>query len=82
MQIINVVEIVAGVLTEIYSFPILSPDRMEEEKKVVQIAEDFFIKKAIENGLDVIDEDILDNCQWDNNSGYEIIILWSSTVVE
>ena len=78
MQIVNVVEIVVGLLAEVHSFPILSPDKMGEEKKIVTTAEDFFIKKAIENGFDGIDEDILEANQWDNGSGYEIVILWST----
>jgi hypothetical protein len=79
MRIINVLEIINGIPSQIESFPIFE-DQLSEE--VIEQAEKFFIEccKAGES-VEFSEEDIefmLDEASYDDHSGHEVYIIWSN----
>lgn len=78
--IVNVMEVLKGIVSNIHSFPIFNE---KDEKTVVKEAEEFFLKLAHENGSkesEYSDDDLLDNGSWDDENGYEVIIHWSEQI--
>lgn len=74
MEIVNVFEIKQGVAGTIQSFPIIDD---KYRKPQIEAAEKLFLELAKKNGYDEDGEDILDDGNWDNENGYEVIISWS-----
>lgn len=82
LDIINIIEIKKGILSSIVSFPIT-----HEENRNPQIlkAEELFRKLATENGAEDSEwemDDLLSNGNWDNENGYEVLIVWSHEIKE
>lgn len=81
MKIINVVELLGGVLSSIESFPIAEGYFSEEE--AVAEAEELFCKKAHEAGMSVRDASHhIENGNYDDQNGYEVLIHWSGINVK
>ena len=76
MRIVNVIEIVGGVLASIESFPILNDDELRSEQIVK--AEELFMNKLGEN----VDNpaDFLEDGHYESD-GYEVLITWSNVNV-
>lgn len=76
MRIINVIEIVGGVLSSIESFPIsgfgYTADAIEK------VAEELFIRLAKENGYEGDVDHLFNMGNWDDENGYEVILTWSN----
>lgn len=84
MRIINVVEIVNGVLNNIESFVMTEKSEDDFTPKKMRIwsqAERLFKDLAIRNKCHVDElEDAVDNGGWDNKNGYEVLLVWSDNV--
>ena len=80
MRIINVIEIISGIVSGVTSFVI--KDKTNKGECVIQCdkAEQMFINLATENGCEDTNQ-ALDNRQWDDLNGYEVLII-ESTVNE
>jgi hypothetical protein len=79
MRIINVLEIINGIPSQIESFPIWEEQLSQE---VVDEAEKLFIQLCKAGGsIEFSDEEIeyiLDEGQYDDHNGHEIYIIWSN----
>lgn len=82
-EIINVVETINGIISQIQSFIIPKGD--EEEKQImVEKAEQFFlslIKPHIEIDAEY-EEELLDEGTYDDENGHEVNIIWANEVHE
>lgn len=79
MRIINVLEIINGIPSNIESFPIYE-DQLSED--VIEQAEILFIEKINKNIYpevlsDEKQEFYLDEGSYDDMNGYEVYIIWS-----
>lgn len=77
MEILNVIEIINGIISSIDSFPIFILD----DKQGVKIAKAglLFTQKALENGMELSDMELAaESGTWDDGNGYEVIINWSN----
>ena len=78
MRILNVIEMLSGIIKSIESFAIYDEQLSTE---VIQNAHDNF-KEKIENSIgttledDEIQEYVINQC-FDDNNGYEVILIWS-----
>lgn len=88
MQIINVVEIINGLLNNIDSFPIYSDLNRDLNNKSnllfemqVEKAEKLFLKKCRDNGCEESDEKLLNEFIWDDDCGYSVMINYSNSNV-
>lgn len=85
MKIINVIEMISGVLSNIKTFPIdhdgfYGEDNADffSEEVAVKRAEELFKKMATENGMDEEDlDEYLDDGSYNNHNGYEVLLVWS-----
>lgn len=78
MQIINVLEILNGLPSQIKSFPIIEDG---QKISVVSKAEEFFIRLCQEHSFDLTPDDIdfiLSEGSYDDKCGYEVYIIWSN----
>jgi hypothetical protein len=79
MRIVNVLEIINGIPSQIESFPIWEEQLSRE---VVEGAEKFFIELCKAGGnIEFSDEeieDLLDEGQYDDQNGHEVYIIWSN----
>lgn len=79
MEIVNVIEVINDVVSEPRSFVIPKGNNDPNRTEIVQRAEKLFIDCAKENGMEEDDEEeALDNGTYSNNSGYEVVLSWSS----
>jgi len=78
MEIINVIEIVSGILNSVNSFVIINAlDPFSKDQQITE-AERLFERKALENGMKPEDlDDCLIEGTWDDHNGYEVLITWS-----
>jgi hypothetical protein len=83
-RIINVLELLNGIPSQIESFPIYEEQLSEE---VVKQAEKYFLdlvkehNQSIDGSLEFDEdweEDILDNAYYSDDNGYEVYIIWSN----
>lgn len=86
MRIINVLEIINGIPSEIKSFPIYEEQLSGE---IVDEAEKLFLKLIEENRKPLLEQNLseediedteefyLDEGIYDNKNGYELYIIWS-----
>lgn len=83
MQIINVIETINGVISQIQSFTI-EGDNEEEKQFVVEQAEKCFIDivKEHEPDLEEEDEENYISDGYDDQNGYEVQIIWSHNIVQ
>lgn len=76
MKIINIVEIVNGVLDNIESFPIIEEQLSRE---IIDQAEDMFSEKAMQHGAKTKEiAKFIEDGSFDNENGYEVLIHWSA----
>ncbi len=84
MKIINVVEIIGGVLSSIESFPILEDNTTLDKhffstEEGIEKAEELFARKVKENNI-LSEQELLyciEEGVYDDNNGYEVLIHWS-----
>ena len=77
MRIINVIEIIDGVINSVESFCVYEEQLVND---VVDTAEKYFIDKVKEHKNEVTEEDeeyYLEEGYFSDKSGYEITIHWS-----
>lgn len=77
MEIINVVELINGIVSKIDSF--VWADE-QSRSQVIEEAEDHAYKLAIAHGFTGDKEEFLDMGNWDDENGYEVTIVWSDYV--
>ena len=78
MRIINVIEIINGIVSSVASF-VMTSDETNPNNPKIKEANKHFISLIRENGYEGSDDDVeadLDNGQWGMN-GYEALIIWS-----
>jgi hypothetical protein len=85
MEIINVITMHSGIISGFTSFPI--PDKIDDISSIVDSAERLFIEECIKiNKEDEFSEEdkdaLLDDGNFDNGSGDEVLIIWSFDVRE
>lgn len=79
MEIANVIEVINGVVSEPKSFVIQQGNNDPNRTEIVLRAEKYFIDCAKENGIEEgEEEEALDSGIYSNNSGYEVILSWST----
>ena len=81
MRIVNVIDIHSGVIDEIESFIIFDETEQDPvaKQEIVDKAEKLFIEKAIKIGMSSEDgESYLDDGNYDNMNGGEVLIVWSN----
>lgn len=78
MRIVNVVELVGGVLSSIESFPISDQDDQISRPEQLVKAEELFMNKvgeSVDNPADFLEDGHYDS------DGYEVLITWSNVNV-
>ena len=78
MQIINVLEIVNGIPSQIESFPIWEEQLSQD---VIKEAEELFVEMIKYHTPDILEEDIdycLEEGSYDNGNGKEVYLIWSN----
>jgi len=79
MEIVNVIEVINGVVSPPVSFVIPQGNSDTNRTEIVLRAEKHFIDCAKENGMEEDgEEEALDNGTYSNNSGYEVNLSWST----
>lgn len=79
MRIINVIEIIRGIVSGVTSFVINDETNKSECVTQLDKAEQRFTDLATENGCEDINQ-ALDNRNWDDLNGYEVLIIESASV--
>ena len=77
MRIINVIEILNGIISGVESFGIFEEQLAQD---IINTAEKNFIDKIRENQKDITEEDVesyLEEGYFFDDNGYEITIIWS-----
>lgn len=77
MEVINVVELINGIVSKIDSF-VWADEQLRSQ--VIEEAEDHAYKLAIANGFTGDKEEFLDMGNWEDGNGYEVTIVWSGYV--
>ena len=83
MEILNVIEIKFGIVSNITSYVMdtIREIPYEESKKImVDKAEKFYISCAILHGCEDSEETIIEDGSWNSNGGYEVILSWTNTI--
>lgn len=84
MQIINVIQRINGIISQIQSF-VITGGNEDEKQIVVELAERCFIDIIKEHLPDIDKEDeayyIEDGC-YDDQNGHELNIIWSHSITE
>jgi len=78
MRIINVLEIINGIPSQIESFPIWEEQLSQD---VVEEAEEFFIQLCSQPDKEFTEEEIeflLDEGSYDDQNGHEVYMIWSN----
>jgi len=78
MRIVNVIELLNGIISGVSSFVI--EDDTETPHPQVEAAEAHFLSVIRENGFDGEDDEALDNAQWEDHNGYEAVLTWSTVM--
>ena len=79
MEIVNIIEVINGVVSQPVSFVIPEGQNDTRRTEIVLRAEKHFIDCAKENGLEEDgEEEVLDNGIYSTNDGYEVILSWSN----